>query len=203
MAMDAEALPAIAAGASAIGGGSTLLTLAATAVSTIGAVSSALYQGKVAENNAEIARNNAALSRDAAAREAQDQDILFQQELGEEVARESASGLSVGSGSLRSRREGMTRINALDRARVIRGGELRAQGFEQEAAQQDAEAGAQRLTAMTSLVGGLAQAGGDIAGGVARVNDRAARRITSGAPRTSPVPPARPFGMQRGLPPLR
>lgn len=161
------------------------LTIIGTAVSGatalfqgIQGMNQARYQAKVAEMNQEIAQENARRAQDRAQLEAQEQDVLSLAMLGEQEAVMGASGLSGRSFQLvRKAGRELARRDALN---IRHAGELEAHGFNTQAMNFEAEAGAQRSQATASLVGGVLGAGSSLIGGATKVSRLAAGRVGAG-----------------------
>src|SRR5262245_64995073 len=82
------------------------------------------YQAQVAEMNADIAKENAQRAGERAQIEQQTQDIQASNTLGEQVAEQAASGLTVSSPSLVKSRRSARRLARLDALNVRQAGEI-------------------------------------------------------------------------------
>lgn len=138
----------------------TILGVASAGVSTVGAISSANYREQVALRNAQLAEENSERSTTRAQVEAQDQDALTLAALGEQLASQGASGLSIGSKSFGAARRNTRTLGRLDALRIRQAGDLEAYNYKVDAANFRAEAEQERKGKGLALISG----GLDIAG---------------------------------------
>lgn len=160
------------------------LAIAGTALSAGSAVmgviadrNAASYQAQVAANNAKIAEENARRSVQDAQRTARDLDEEARQDLGALVAEQSASGLSLDTGSSLLRRRAAERLAGRDRDRTREAGNLRAQGFFQQAADYESEAANARSRRKFATIGGALNVGSSLVGGAQSI--RKARSLST------------------------
>jgi hypothetical protein len=105
------------------------------------------YQAGVADINKEIAAANAFYSRDVGEVEAQQAGMKAHSDMGEMIAQQGASGLSVNSGSSTKVRESMAEIGKYTQDVIRSSAAKKAYGYEVEAAQYGAQAEIYRYTA--------------------------------------------------------
>ena len=105
------------------------------------------YQADVADINKEIAKANATYSRDVGEVEAQQAGMKAHAEMGEMIASQGASGISVNSGSSTRVREGMIEISKYTQDVIRSSAAKKAYGYEVEAVQYGAQADVYRYTA--------------------------------------------------------
>lgn len=110
----------------------TALTIASTAISAVGAISSAQAQSNAAKYNAQVAKNNAQIARDQAASESDRQRRLATKKLGEMRANYAASGVTMEGTPLDVMEESAAQAK-LDELTIRYNGELQAMGFENTA----------------------------------------------------------------------
>lgn len=155
------------------------VTLAAvgTAVSVLGGIqqvsaqrAQANFQSQVARNNQKIAQENALRSIEDAQQATVDQGEEARQELGQLIAAQSASGLSLGVGSSLLRRRAADRLARRDNERLREAGNLRAQGFNQQAVDAEAQAAQARSAGRNALIGGAFNIGSSLISGAQSIN---------------------------------
>lgn len=139
-------------GAGSLAGG---LATAGTIVGGASAFLQGQYQAGVLRNQATVARQNAQRAVFAGQITQQDQDQAAAQAIGQEVAAQGASGLSLSSGSFARRRESMKILARRDALRIRNDADVKAQNFNAEAATNEAEARQSSLGSFLSL-GGMA-----------------------------------------------
>lgn len=105
------------------------------------------YQAGVSDINKEIAKANATYSRDVGEVEAQQAGMKAHVEMGEMIAQQGASGLSVNSGSSAKVRESMIEIGKYTQDVIRSSAAKKAYGYEVEAVQYGAQADIYRYTA--------------------------------------------------------
>jgi hypothetical protein len=105
------------------------------------------YQAGVADVNKEIAKANATYSRDVGEVEAQQAGMKAHADLGEMIATQGASGLSVSGGSSTRVRESMIEIGSYTQDVIRSSAAKKAYGYEVEALQYGAQADVYRYTA--------------------------------------------------------
>ena len=105
------------------------------------------YQAGVAELNKEIAKSNANYSRDLGEVEASQAGMKAHADLGEMIAHQGASGISVSSGSSAKVRESMVEIGKYTQDVIRSSAAKKAYGYDVEAAQYGAQADVYRYTA--------------------------------------------------------
>ena len=167
-------LPVAGAIGGAVGGGGgfgTFTSLIGGALGAIGSIAEgnaaaaqANYQAQIAEMNQQIAEDNAARRRDVAQLEAQQQDDQTRQLLGQQLAAQSASGVSLGSRSSLGARRAARSIGRRDALNLIQSGELDAFNSLTDAANFEASAGAQRMAASNSRLAGFLGAANSLIG---------------------------------------
>ena len=113
------------------------------------------YQAGVAQMNAEIAKRNAAYETALGEVQAQQQGMKTRATISQTRAIQGASGLDVNTGSGASVRESEFQLGGYDQQVIRAGAARRAYGFEVEASQDKAQAGAYRSAASNSEVSGM------------------------------------------------
>lgn len=154
------------------GGLSAVLGIIGTAVSAAGTIQAgraeaarARYQADIARRNKEIALQNAERLRQRSQTLQEDQDIQTRALIGEQIAVQSASGLSLGGKSQLLTRKSARRLGRLDALNIRQAGEVDAYNSEVEAFNFGAQANlleaeaknsrtASYLNATSSLIGG-------------------------------------------------
>lgn len=128
-----------------------------TGVESLGRLSQASYQARVAKNNAEVAEMNARRSIEESRLTSQQQDEAGLAELGRTRAAAGASGLT--GGSINLRMDAINRLLGRDRRATEYAGVSEATNFLNRAADFRGEAKAARTSGLfsfgTSLLGGL------------------------------------------------
>lgn len=175
-------------GAGAAAGGLSLGSIFQAGGAILGGISAMAagnYQAKVAAMNAEIARDNAARAIESSQIEQVEQDAQTSSMIGEQLAAQSSSGLSLGGRSQILSRKNAAELGRKDALNVRYGGEAQKYNFLTEAAGQDASASMYKAQGVGDLLGGFLQAGSII--GSARPSSSARRRFSN-----TPVPVSRP-----------
>lgn len=142
------------------------LGVGSSVVGTVGAVNAADYRSQVALRNAQLAEDNAARSEQRAQVEGQDQDAVTLAALGEQVAQQSASGLSLNSKSFGAARKNTRTLGRLDTLRIRQGGDLEAYNYKTDAANFRAEAEQERRGKGQAILSGILSAGTSVVGGL-------------------------------------
>lgn len=104
------------------------------------------YQAGVADINKEIAKGNAIYSRDVGEVEAGQAGMKAHADMGEMIAQQGASGISVNSGSSARVRESMVEISQYTQSIIRSSAAKKAYGYEVEAMQYGAQADVYRYT---------------------------------------------------------
>lgn len=117
-----------------------------------------LYQAQVAENNAKVARWQAANAEQMGEMEQQDQDNKARGFMGELVASQGASGLSLGGRSAIQTRSSAAKLAREDALRIRYNASREAYNYKVDAMNFEAQAGASKMGAAASLVGGFVNA---------------------------------------------
>lgn len=107
----------------------------------------AKYQAGVAEVNKEISKANATYARDVGEVEASDAGMKIHADLGEMIAQQGSSGISVHSGSSTKVRESMILIGQHSQDVIRASAAKKAYGYDIEAMQYGAQADVYRFTA--------------------------------------------------------
>lgn len=158
--MEAALLTKIATGISAAG----------SVISMIGNMQAASYQAAVAQRNAQIMEENARRELDRAQVEVQDQAEAARFQIGQVIAAQGASGISLNTGSALRRRDDLTQLASRDALRTRQDAELRAENMRQGAADFRAEAGQARSRRTFSIFSGVADVGSTLIGGATQLN---------------------------------
>ena len=160
------------AGGITAGGLSTALTIGSTALGVVGSLASASaqqsaanYQARIGMMNAQIAEENARRAQDRAQYAALEQDTMTMAQLGEQEAVQSASGLSLGGRSQMLTRKAAIELGRMDALRVREAGDTEAYNYRVQAANQIAEASAQRAKGSNAMLAGYLNAGSSLISG--------------------------------------
>lgn len=157
------------------------LSAAGSVVSGVLGFASANYQAQVAQMNQEIAMENAARANTRGQEAAMEQDALTRGMLGEQIAAQSASGLSLSSGSAIKTRKAARVLGRKDAENVKEAGDIEAYNYKVDAANFGAQGNSARLSGMGSLLGGFLNAG-TVLGGA-----RATKRSYASNPSSRPT----------------
>lgn len=151
--------------------------VAGTALTAYSQNQSAKMQAQIAANNAKIAEQNAQDAITQAAIEAQMDDQQAQAFIGELLAEQSASGLSLGSGSYALRRKSASELAARDRSITYDAGQRRAKNFRQQSSDFASEAALARAQGRNSLLAGGIEIGSSLISGAATLNQQKAKGL--------------------------
>lgn len=145
---------------------------AALIIGVIGSVISGLaqyqslqYQAAIAEMNQKIALDNAARAIERSQIEQQTQDDISAAFLGEQLAAQSASGLSLGSSSFFKTRKAGARLGRLDAANIRQAGQLEAHAYRTDAFNFAAQAAGAKASATNSILGMFVDVATNFVGG--------------------------------------
>lgn len=130
------------------------------------------YRARVADMNRKIAEENANRSINRSQIEAQEQDVMTLAMLGEQTAAQASSGISLGSRSFGQVRQNARLLGRLDALNVRQAGEVEAYNYRTDAENFRAEAGAARMDATSSLIGGFLNAGSSLIGGAGKTGSK-------------------------------
>lgn len=139
-----------------------ITSLVGTGVGVASAIGAGNYQAQVAEMNAKIAADNAARAQERANIEASENDLLTRGFLGQQLAAQSASGVSTTSPSFALTRKAARIRGRQDSLNIIHGGQVESYNFRTDAANQRAAAAGARTQ-------GYANAFGTALGGVSNL----------------------------------
>lgn len=140
------------------------LSVATALISGVFGMAQASYQAKVANMNAQIAEENAKRTIERSQIEQQDQDMMTRQALGEQMSVQSASGLSMASGSALLTRRAAARLGRMDALNVRQAGEIEAYNYKTQAMNFRAEASMAQLTGVGNLLNSFLGAGSSLIG---------------------------------------
>lgn len=129
------------------------------------------YQAQVAKMNAKIAGANADRATTIAGINAEDNDFQTKALLGEQEAAQAASGISVAGPSQILTRRSSRMIGRRDSLNIIQAGQTEAYNYRTQEANFKAEAGADKMSGIASLVGGGLSAAGSLASSPSLVSD--------------------------------
>jgi hypothetical protein len=133
-------------------------------VSGIAAFSQAQYQAAVAKANEKQAKLNAELSMNIAQKDAEDLGTQAKGQMGELVAAQGASGISLSSPSAVRGRKWMSAVGYQDQTRRTEQGQREFANYRTQANVYAAEAKAAKMSGMFSLIGGFINAAGSMVG---------------------------------------
>jgi hypothetical protein len=163
------ALPFVALASTVIGTGVSIMGSMQQASA---AESSAKYQAQVARNNQIIAEQNASYARQVGQAETETSGMKTAAIVGSEVAAQGASGLDPTTGSPVDVVRGTREVGRFDTLNLVRNAELRARGFDIEAANQGASSKLYDATAKQAGIAGLYSTGSSILGGASSFSDK-------------------------------
>ena len=143
----------------------TVVSAVGGVVGTMAQMQAASYQAAVAERNAQIMEQNARREVDRAQVETQDQSELAREQIGQVIAAQSASGISLQSGSPLVRRRGLQRLAERDAVRIRSDANVQAERFQQQSADYQGQAGMARSRGRMSLFSGVLNVGSTLIGG--------------------------------------
>lgn len=130
------------------------------------------YQAEVQKVNAEIARDNAVREIQTSQIQQEDQDRAARGMLGEQIAQQAASGLSLGGRTQIATRRSARELARRDALNIRYAGEIGKYNYLQEAFNQDASANMSTMAAKQAgkdagfgLLGGFLNAAGSLVGG--------------------------------------
>lgn len=145
------------------------LSFASSAFGAIGQYQAAQYQASIAEMNQKVANINADRTIQTSQVEQQDRDLQARALLGEQVAEQAASGLTLGSKSFRQARRGAQELARQDSLRIRQAGDVDAYNYRVQAANYGMQSQLAQATATSSLVGGFLGAGTSLIQGVNKI----------------------------------
>lgn len=155
-----------------------------TALAAIGSIASGVlgfmqadYQSQVAKMNAHIAAENAQRASERSQIEQEDQDAKSAAMIGELVASQSASGIALGSGSSMLTRTSAAKLGRQDALRVRQAGATEAYNYLTQAENFNAQAKADSMGGIGSLLGGFLGGARSLIGDSSAVNKRYAQRF--------------------------
>lgn len=179
--------------AAAATAGSTLLSTLGTVASVGGtlysgytAMQEANYQAKLSEYNASLSEDNARRAVERAQIEQQSSDNEAAAIIGEQLAAQGASGISIGSRSAMLTRKSQAELNRKDALNIRQAGDVEAYNYKQDAAGLRASADAQRKAGRTAMISSLFSAGTSLLSNA---------KPTAKAGRYSRVPTPRPTSL--------
>ncbi|MCA9339473.1 MAG: hypothetical protein KDA17_01015 [Candidatus Saccharibacteria bacterium] len=139
----------------------------AVASAVIGGVMGAIQmqqQAAMYRMNAQIETQNAKRAVEYAALDAQEADFQARARIGEAIAAQASSGVSVETGSPLAVRQTARRLSRLDALNIKQSGELKAYNHRVAAANYNAQAQVAEVQGAGQLLGGFLSAAGSIAG---------------------------------------
>lgn len=152
------AIAAVGKAVSSIGLGTTA-SVAGTGIGALTAYQQGRYQSAIAEANQKVANQNAGIALERSSQEAQDQDALTLAAIGEQLAVQSASGLSTSSRSSMMTRKSTRQLGRKDSLNVAHAGRLQANQYLTQGQNFGMQAEAANLQAQGSLLEGMMTAG--------------------------------------------
>lgn len=167
--------------AGAFGGGGSLFNALGAVVTAGSGLAAASYQAQVAKANASIAEQNAQRAVTQGNKAAQEQDNLTRAAIGEQIAVQSASGLSLNSKSQMLTRKAARALGRQDSINAREAGDINAYNYRTDAMNFESQAAGAKLAGTSSLLSGVLDFGGSLIG-----NARSTRR--SFAPNPTPRP---------------
>ena len=164
--MGVETIMMVGTAASAIGG----------VVSTISQMQAASYQAAVAERNAQLMDQNARTEIQRAQSETVDEAEAARAQIGQLVAAQSASGISMQTGSPLIRRRGAERLAQRDAVRIRSDANVQAENMMRQGADYRAEASMARSRRGATMLSGVLDVGSSIVGGARQIRGMRAQR---------------------------
>lgn len=149
--------------AAAAGAGAALAAIGSVVQGAIG-FAQYQYQRGIALRNQQVAKVNARTARERAAVAQVDQDRLTLQMLGDQEAKQGASGINLLSRSSIRTRKTARELGRRDALNVKQKGEIQAYNYENQAADFAAAAAAAGLSSFGSLIGGFLDARSSLIG---------------------------------------
>lgn len=165
----------------------TLLAAAGSIYSGYSAMQQANTQAKFDQYNAAIADQNATRAIEVAQINQQTSDNEAAALIGEQLAAQSASGLTLNSRSAILARKGQAELNRKDALNIRQAGELQRFNYESEAASLRAQAKASRASGRSAFIASLFNAGGTLIG--------SAKPTAKTVAKFAPVPVPRPSSL--------
>lgn len=136
----------------------TLITAGSAIIGGFAELQASNFQKQIALQNAQIAEENADRAILDSQLRQQEQDELTAAFIGDQIAQQGASGLSVSSGSSRRVRSTARRLGRQDALNIRKAGEDEARNFRIQATGQRNRATALGTRGQTSLLGGFLKA---------------------------------------------
>jgi len=168
---------AIGSGISGLSGGS-LLSAGGAILGGISALAAGNYQKQVADMNADIANQNARRAEQKGQIDQQMQDERAAGAIGEQVAAQSATGISLTSRSAIASRKSSRELARLDALNIRQGADIEAYNYKVDAANQRAQGTLAQSAGINGFLGSFFKAGGSLVGGSSSVSDPS--RYTAG-----------------------
>lgn len=141
------------------------LTAVTSLVSGVAGYTTSQYQAMVAKQNSKIAGENARRTLDEGQQEKIDNDFEIRGLIGEQLAIQSGSGLSLSSRSAQAVRHSSRLIGEQEGARIMAKTMQEAKNFKQQQADFKAESKAHKVSGAFDLAGGILGAAAAAAGG--------------------------------------
>lgn len=132
-----------------------ILSLIGTGVSAIGTVGAGMYSAQVAENNRKVAEQNAQYAEQAGHAAAADASLKGAQREAKVKTAIAANGIDINTGSAVDVEESQKLSDQLDVERILHDAGLTAYGYRTDSANFEAQAGQDRLAAITGATSTL------------------------------------------------
>ena len=168
------ALPALGSLAGGIG---TALSVGGALMGGLSAMQQANSQAKVAENNAQIAADNAARETTATQERIVQSDNELKALMGEQLATQSASGLSVSGRSQMLTRKKTHEIGRQDALNINEQGTQTSRNFLQQSADFKNEASQAKSAGKNAMLQGVIGAAGSLVGGAKSFGSATANKM--------------------------
>jgi len=143
--------------------------LAGTVISTSAQINASNYQAQIARQNQQIMQDNANRAIARSQELQQDQDRKSAYLYGEQVASQSASGLSLGGKSFILSRKSARELGRLDALNVRQAGEIEAHNYLVAANDQGAQATFEQQAQGNDLLSGFINGAGSLVGGAGKL----------------------------------
>lgn len=155
-----------------------VVSVGSAVIGTIGQMQAASYQASVAARNQEIAEENARRASNDAQLEQIDASQDAAREIGALIAEQSASGISLSSGSSLLRRRDLQEYAQRDSQRIREQGNVNIRNFKQQAADFASEREVAKASRSNAFTGGLLNIGSSYIGGATAVRKAKAAKVT-------------------------
>lgn len=163
-------IPAILTSIGSLSAGS-LISAGGAIIGGISALAAGNYQKQVADMNAKIAKDNAARAEQRGQVEQQMSDQRAAGAFGEQVAAQSATGISLTSRSAIASRKSSRELGRLDALNIRQGADVEAYNYQVDAVNQKAQGTLAQASGINGFLGSFFKAGGSLIGDSSSLSD--------------------------------